>query len=80
MEKTNATIAVCDDEQEIRNSIERNIRLLYENADIIQFENGKALVEYGGSFDILFLDIQMEGMSGMEFWDIAENLEESIMK
>ncbi len=66
MEKTNATIAVCDDEQEIRNSIERNIRLLYENADIIQFENGKALVEYGGSFDILFLDIQMEGMSGME--------------
>lgn len=66
MEIMNATIAICDDEQEIRSSIERNIRLLYENADIIQFEDGKSLVEYGGSFDILFLDIQMEGMSGME--------------
>lgn len=66
METTNATIAICDDEQEICSSIEKNIRLLYENADIIQFEDGKALVEYGGGFDILFLDIQMEGMSGME--------------
>ncbi len=66
METTNATIAICDDEQEIRSSIEGNIRLLYENADIIQFEDGTTLVEYGGSFDILFLDIQMEGMSGME--------------
>lgn len=66
METTDAAIAICDDEQEIRSSIERNIRLLYENADIIQFEDGKALVDYGGSFDILFLDIQMEGMSGME--------------
>ncbi|NBH14029.1 DNA-binding response regulator [Lachnospiraceae bacterium] len=66
MEKTNATIAICDDEQEVRSSIEKNIRLLYENVDIIQFGDGKALVEYGSSFDILFLDIQMEGMSGME--------------
>ncbi len=45
METTNATIAICDDEQEIRSSIEGNIRLLYENADIIQFEDGTALVE-----------------------------------
>lgn len=66
METTDATIAICDDEQEVRSSIERNICLLYENADIIQFEDGKTLVEYGGSFDILFLDIQMEGISGME--------------
>ena len=66
METTDAMIAVCDDEREVRSSIERNIRLLYENADIIQFENGNALVEYEGGFDILFLDIQMEGMSGME--------------
>ncbi len=50
METTNATIAICDDEQEIRSSIERNIRLLYKNADIIQFEDGKTLVEYGGQF------------------------------
>lgn len=65
-EKTNIKIAICDDELEIRNSIERNVRLLYENADIMQFENGEALVEYEGSLDILFLDIQMEGMSGMD--------------
>lgn len=66
MEKRNVIFAICDDEREIRSSIERNIRLLCEDADIIQFADGKALVEYEGGFDILFLDIQMEGMSGME--------------
>lgn len=66
MEKRNVIFAICDDEREIRSSIERNIRLLCEDADIIKFADGKALVEYEGGFDILFLDIQMEGMSGME--------------
>ena len=66
MEKRNVIFAICDDEREIRSSIERNIRLLCEDSDIIKFADGKALVEYEGGFDILFLDIQMEGMSGME--------------
>lgn len=60
------TIAVCDDEKEIRASIERNIRLLCADARIIRFEDGNALLSYPGELDILFLDIQMDGMNGIE--------------
>lgn len=66
METEKIVFAVCDDVKEIRDNIERNIRMLYENTVILHFENGKALTEYKGRIDILFLDIQMEGISGME--------------
>lgn len=59
-------IAICDDEREIRNYMERNIRLLYADAEIISFENGQALLSYADNIDILFLDIRMEQMDGIE--------------
>jgi len=59
-------IAVCDDEKEIRDSIEKNIRLLYADAEVILFENGNSLLAYPGQLDILFLDIQMQPIDGME--------------
>lgn len=65
-EKHSMKIAICDDEKEIRSSIEINIRKTYADIDMIQFEDGKALLEYAGQIDILFLDIQMQPISGME--------------
>lgn len=58
--------AICDDEKEIRSGIEEKIRLLYEDGEIVQFADGKALLEYPEQIDILFLDIQMEPIDGME--------------
>lgn len=59
-------IAVCDDEREIRNRIGKNIRLLYADAEILCFEDGHTLLAYTEQIDILFLDIQMKEMNGIE--------------
>jgi len=59
-------IAICDDEKEIRNSIERYVCLIYKDVDIILFDNGKSVLDYPEQIDILFLDIQMKEMDGME--------------
>lgn len=59
-------IAICDDEKEIRAAIEKKIRLLYADAEIIQFEDGTSLLAYPAQIDILFLDIQMTPIDGME--------------
>lgn len=59
-------IAICDDEPEIRNDIERKIRLLYPETEILLYEDGRTLLDAEAPFDIVFLDIRMEGMNGME--------------
>lgn len=33
---------------------------------VVQFSNGEECLKYGGAIDILFLDIQMNGIDGME--------------
>ena len=72
-------IAVCDDEEEIREDIGQKIRhflpeaevCLYESAEQLLKENSGTAVRDGRGTtadvpDILFLDIKMNGMSGME--------------
>lgn len=59
-------IAICDDEPEIRNDIEKKIRPLYPGMEILLYEKGQALLKAEAPFDIVFLDIRMEGMNGME--------------
>lgn len=66
-------IALCDDERYLLGELEA---LLYRLAkkhkiriDIDCFENGAGLlekVEKGERFDILYIDIQMDGMNGLE--------------
>lgn len=66
-------IAICDDEQAIRSQIE-NILLLYSKktcleVDIIGFCSGEELYKYiksGHGFDLIYLDIEMELMNGLE--------------
>lgn len=58
-------IGICDDEKNIRRWLEQNTRQVCPDAEILEFEDGKSLLSYSGEIDILFLDIQMEGMDGM---------------
>lgn len=37
-----------------------------KSVNVAQFSSGKELLEYGKAIDILFLDIQMDGIDGME--------------
>lgn len=59
-------IAVCDDEKEVRTLLGSKIKKLYPEASLFLYESGEALLCSGRQFDILFLDIQMEGKNGME--------------
>lgn len=59
-------IAVCDDEKSIREMLRNKICMEYPEADIFFYESGEALLAYDDIIDILFLDIQMMGINGME--------------
>ena len=59
-------IAVCDDEKEVRSFLGSKIKKLYPEAEVSFFRSGEELLCSGARFDILFLDIRMDGRNGME--------------
>ena len=59
-------IAVCDDEKESRDMLAEKIGKLYPKADLWLYQSGEALLSSDKEPDILLLDIQMPGKSGME--------------
>ena len=59
-------IAICDDEKDIRGLIANKVEKQYPDAEIIFFQSGEELLLVDESIDILFLDIQMSGIDGME--------------
>lgn len=64
---------ICDDEAAIREQIKRLIRMEDANAVIHEVSSGEELLR-STQMDILFLDIQMEGMNGL---DTAKRLREA---
>ena len=59
-------IAVVDDEEAIREQIGGFIKKRNPDFDISGFATGEGLLAAGKDFDMIFLDIQMEGMGGIE--------------
>ncbi len=63
-------IAICDDEKYMSDKIRTMTYDFFrgKNMDIsvLQFSSGRELLKYDRMIDILFLDIQMDGMDGME--------------
>ncbi len=59
-------IAVVDDEEAIRGQINNFIKKKNPDFHISNFAAGEELLATGKDFDIIFLDIQMEGMGGIE--------------
>lgn len=59
-------IAVCDDEKVIREQIAERIQRVYPVWQVLKYASGEQLLEETKKLDIIFLDIQMEGIDGME--------------
>ena len=63
-------IAICDDEKYMCDHIEAFASLFFrkknKEAAILRFYCGEELLQYDGQIDILFLDIQMKDIDGME--------------
>ena len=71
-------IAVVDDAQRDRESI-RALALVWvassgHGADVRGFPSAESFLFYGGAYDILLLDVEMEGASGL---DLARQLREA---
>jgi len=59
-------IAVCDDERIIAQQIEDMIKKFLPECNISKYLSGNDLLESCLKFDIIFLDIQMENVNGIE--------------
>lgn len=59
-------IAVCDDEKVIAEQISSMIKKELPDSEIYQFFSGEELLAQNEAFDIYFLDIQMEKLTGIE--------------
>lgn len=59
-------IAVCDDEKQIRQSIISIIIEKIKDVEIFEFSTGKELLDATEEFNITFLDIAMNEISGIE--------------
>ena len=59
-------IAVCDDEPEICEMVCNGIREWSQDIRISCFDSGEMLLTAYDSFDVIFLDIDMKGMDGIE--------------
>lgn len=59
-------IAVCDDEEIIREQIRQLVKRNVPDCHIELYAAGEELLAEERTFDLVFLDIQMEGLNGME--------------
>lgn len=59
-------IGVCDDIREVREQLAGLVKSLYPDAMVVCYKDGGQVLEEKRLPDILFLDIQMAGINGME--------------
>ena len=64
-------IAVCDDDRTTREQITSLIKEHEPDAEVITFEAGENMINSQDSFEISFLDVEMEEVSGI---DVAKHM------
>lgn len=59
-------IAICDDEPVVRRQVAEQILRVYPAFQVQEYASGEELAAEAQKFQIIFLDIRLEGMDGME--------------
>lgn len=59
-------IAICDDSREDRKRLRKFLEETGFLVSIQEFESGEALLRLEETFPVIFLDIDMKGISGIE--------------
>ncbi len=59
-------IAICDDERNVREIMAERVKSFCPEAEVFLYASGQELLASEKKADILFLDIQMPGLDGME--------------
>ena len=79
-------IAICDDETEARDALRFQLeKIIDENSEeiVYEFTSGvnaeKWLRKYPGQIDLLFLDVEMSGMNGMETAERIRTFDENLL-
>lgn len=60
------TIIVCDDDARARREVEKQIRNWKQDLEVLCFSSGEELLEHYRPCQAVFLDIDMDGMNGIE--------------
>ena len=71
-------IAVCDDEKESVIRLKEMILSSGIPAEIDCYESGESLTKSGRNYDIIFLDIDMGGMNGIETAKIIRGKDKNV--
>ena len=64
--KMKLKVAVCDDEKIISNEIKKRLLEIRPEFEVSLFDSGDELIKADKSFDLIFLDIEMPQLDGME--------------
>lgn len=70
-------VLVIDDDEMVRRALVRGLRRRHLVTDLRDAESGLALIASGARFDAIFCDLNLGGMSGLEFFAQLEALDAS---
>jgi len=58
--------AICDDEKTIRDELSMTLKKIKKDISIEEFPSGEELLGSIEHYDVIFLDVEMQGIDGME--------------
>lgn len=74
-------IAICDDEPDIQDHLIREIEVYFDrqniSTDVVLFASGEDFLKSDASYDIVFMDIFLPGLSGIDTLNQYHTLEKS---